>query len=156
MDIHPPRRFWWYVLIAIIVIITIKLAFARGFDNNHINISKQEKTLCLEQNKADFIIKNWIDKLEWYESQNNEDIIIIDTNGKKSFGCLQFQKETFIRQVKKYNILPKAEEQEIMNLILDCKLQKKLAFEMIKHNPDNWKHWRTSVVKKKLGKPPLQ
>ena len=40
-----------------------------------------------------------------------------------------------------------------MDLIFDCAFQKRLAALMIRDNPENWKHWRTTV-QRRIGLPP--
>lgn len=88
----------------------------------------------------------WLDRLQWDESNNNKMLVILDTNNKYSYGCLQFQMATWIEQSKKYNV-----EKEIM----DCETQRYVAKQMIKSNWNNWRHWYTSVTKKTSGKPPV-
>ena len=96
----------------------------------------------------------WIEKLIVLESNGKEDIKILDHNGEHSFGCLQFQKETFEEFGLKYKlIIPDA---ELDNLLYDCDLQKEMARKMIEDNYNNWRHWYTSVKIKKLGLPPHQ
>lgn len=78
----------------------------------------------------------------------------IDSNGKYSYSCLQFQEETFVDRVVRYKLLPDSERTEIMNWIYDCDFQKKVARKMFENEKDAWTHWRTSV-KRGLGKPPV-
>ena len=94
----------------------------------------------------------WLDRLKQQESGGVEHIKHLDSNNKYSFGCYQFQVETFVSYTKRYNLLPESEDAEIENWIYDCTYQRKLAKEMINDNYDNWKHWRTSTGK--VGKPP--
>lgn len=44
---------------------------------------------------------------------------------------------------EKYNLLN--DDSNVDKLIYDCSFQKLLAVEMIKDNPKNWVHWRTSI-----------
>jgi len=88
----------------------------------------------------------WIDKLAKAERCPAKGII--DSNHKMSYGCLCFQKETFIRQTRLY-LMPHATNEEILSKIGNCQFQKKLAYEMIKARPSNTKHWYLSV--KKIG-----
>lgn len=86
----------------------------------------------------------YIERLEFAESSGREDIVIIDTNGKKSYGCLQFQEETFARSAKKYHV---------DSPILDCAAQRFLAREILLHEPHGASNWATSVAR--IGGPPL-
>ena len=104
----------------------------------------------IDQETVNAVIKDaqlaiWIDRLMMLESEGREDIVIVDTNGRLSKGCLQFQDATFNSYAKRYGI-----EGEIMN----CGDQKKLATLMIQENPRNARHWYTSVFKRGLGPPP--
>lgn len=85
----------------------------------------------------------YLELLVHKESEGREDIVIIDTNGKKSYGCLQFQEETFRRYAKKFGVTSD---------ILDCAGQRYLAQEILRTDPRGWVHWQTSVGK--LGRLP--
>lgn len=101
-------------------------------------------------------IDAWIDSLIQLESRGNDRIKILDVNGRYSYGCLQFQMDTFWRYGTKYNILTNADEDNLGTLIYNCDIQKTIAKAMIDENRSNWRHWYTSVTKKKLGPPPLE
>jgi hypothetical protein len=90
----------------------------------------------------------WIEKLAYLESRGREDVQIIDSNGKWSRGCLQFQDETWKRYTRKYGIEA---------TILDCNAQKRLAKEILLHEREGWRNWFTSVSSKGkgLGLPPI-
>ncbi|MDO8515708.1 MAG: hypothetical protein Q7S28_00460 [bacterium] len=94
----------------------------------------------------------WIEKLVLQESGGKENIKIVDKNGYHSYGCLQFQKGTFIAYGTRYGLI--TEDDDINTLIYDCELQKLLAKLMIQDNYGNWRHWYTSSMTKKVGKPP--
>lgn len=96
----------------------------------------------------------WLNKLAIKESEGKTHIKILDHNNYYSYGCLQFQMGTFKSYVKKYGLLPEAEGKELENMVYDCDFQKLLARRMIEDNPNNWRHWYTSVSVKKLGLPP--
>lgn len=96
----------------------------------------------------------WIDSLVAKESEGKAHIKILDHNDRYSYGCLQFQMETFESYIKRYNLLPYAEYSELENMIYDCDFQKLLTRKMIEENPENWRHWYTSVAKRGLGVPP--
>jgi hypothetical protein len=44
---------------------------------------------------------------------------------------------------------------DITPSIYDCDLQKSIAKKMIEEDADNWRHWYTSVMTRKLGTPPV-
>ncbi len=94
----------------------------------------------------------WLEKLIVLESNGRKNIKILDHNGEHSFGCLQFQKETFEEFGLKYKLI--APDDEITDLLYDCQLQKEIAKKMIEDNYNNWRRWYTSVKIKKLGLPP--
>ena len=100
-------------------------------------------------------LAQWIDKLEEYECKDCPiGFSRIDSNGLRSYGCLQFQKDTFLLNLKKYypETYNNIQGNEWQNLIYDCDFQKQLAYKMIKDNPENIWHWALSV-KRGLGKP---
>ena len=96
----------------------------------------------------------WIDKLRYeYETKGYSDEAVktfkhLDTNGRYSYGCLQFQEGTF----RTYALASAVSEWE--RTIYDCNLQKKISRQMILSDYSNWKHWRTSV-ERGLGLPPI-
>lgn len=107
--------------------------------------SEYKETQTVEKDTFDI----WLDKLAIAE--NCPTLGIVDSNGKLSVGQYCFQKNTFITYVKKYNLLPQCEEQEITNWWYDSDFQRLLARKMLEDNISNYDHWRTSV--KKIGKP---
>src|SRR5690606_29192286 len=90
-------------------------------------------------------LEQWLDRLQFDESRTNPLIVILDTNNKYSYGCLQFQMGTWNHYSKLYK-----DDAEIM----DCKAQRSVAKSMIKDNWGDWKHWYTSVTTKTAGYPP--
>jgi hypothetical protein len=98
------------------------------------------------------MLRKWIDALAVAESGNRPWIVHQDRDGGSNYGCLQFRERTFRVFVKKFNLAPNAEPDEVMNLIYDCGFQKRLAARMIRKNCENWKHWRKTV--ERIGLPP--
>lgn len=88
----------------------------------------------------------WIEQIRWEESRGKDLLVILDTNNKYSYGCLQYQMSTWNYYSKKYNV-----DAEIM----DCEAQKEVTRNIIKYEKDGWRNWYTSVTKKGVGKPPL-
>ena len=95
----------------------------------------------------------WIDRLIQIESGGRENIKILDVNGKYSYGCLQFQRATFVGYSKQYGFFGNLKEVDWDKEIMNCRTQKTLLRNMLADDYKNYDHWRNSV--KKLGKPPL-
>ncbi len=101
------------------------------------------------------VLDIWLDKLAAKESEGRSHIKILDHNNRYSYGCLQFQMETFRSYTRKYDLLLNTEDSELENMIYDCDFQKTLARKMIEDDRSNWRNWYTSVSVKKLGLPPM-
>lgn len=103
--------------------------------------------------KSDTFAK-WLNRLEKAESDasGNTRLKVLDNNNEYSYGCLQFQAETFLQYGKQYKLIPR-ELTDVEPLIYSCVLQKELATAMIKGNYKNWQHWRHSV-REVVGLPP--
>jgi hypothetical protein len=99
-------------------------------------------------------LDDWLNQLVNKESNGKASIKILDTNGYYSYGCLQFQMRTFLEYGNKYDVFSNAEIEHLDKLIYDCDFQKRLAKLMIQDNPNNWRHWHTSVTKGGIGLPP--
>ncbi|HSY52466.1 MAG TPA: hypothetical protein VLC46_26935 [Thermoanaerobaculia bacterium] len=104
--------------------------------------TSNESTLTVTQPDA---LDLYIEQLRFAESSGHDDIVIIDTNGKKSYGCLQFQEATFRRSAAKYHV---------EGDILDCATQRHLARAILANEREGWRNWFTSVITKGLGLPP--
>lgn len=102
----------------------------------------------IQQGKKD-ALDLWLDRLAEFESSNRSSVRIVDTNGKHSSGCLQFQDATLsfysLRCFGKPNL----------DRIMDCHYQKALARRMLEDDPRNARHWYTSVYTRGLGEPPV-
>lgn len=79
------------------------------------------------------------------ESGGKKLLVVLDTNKKYSYGCLQYQMATWNHYSKKYGI-----DAEIM----DCDAQIEVTRNIIKYEKDGWRNWWTTVVKKGVGLPP--
>jgi len=88
----------------------------------------------------------WIEQVRHEESGGMDMLVILDTNNKYSYGCLQYQMATWNHYSKKYGV-----DAEIM----DCDAQKEVTRHIIKYENDGWRNWWTTVVKKGVGKPPV-
>lgn len=88
----------------------------------------------------------WIYQVMEKESGGKKLLVVLDTNNKYSYGCLQYQMTTWNYYSKKYDI-----DAEIM----DCDAQIEVTRNIIKYEKDGWRNWWTTVVKKGVGKPPV-
>lgn len=92
-------------------------------------------------------MNQWLDRLETAESQNNTMMVILDTNDRYSYGCLQFQMDTFLTYSKEYGITGE---------MMDCGIQKELATKMIQGDYSAWSNWYNSVKYRGAGYPPKE
>jgi len=99
-------------------------------------------------------LDQWLDALASAESGNRAWVVVRDEDGGYNYGCLQFREKTFRAYVRRYNLAPGLNQDEVMGLAYNCSFQKQLAARMIRENPNNWKHWKKSVLEK-VGLPPL-
>lgn len=127
--------------------------FAMPQGNAVTTVSHGDVTLSVYQSPDE--LDAWLRKLEFLESEGNERATILDVNGMHSFGCLQFQKRTFLEFGEKYGMLSEADRANVDRRIYDCKLQRQIARRMVEDNPNGWEHWYTSVMKRGLGLPPI-
>jgi hypothetical protein len=88
-------------------------------------------------------------KLERCES-GSRNICVIDTNGKKSCGVLQYQLSTYKSFIKRYKLLPEAEDHEIENMWLDPDMQRLATYKALEEDIHNLRHWRNCAVKEGL------
>jgi hypothetical protein len=129
------------------------LGLMLGFEIVPIDTAKNPQSAKRVETAVKDELDLWIEKLAQHE--NCPATGIIDTNHQVSWGILCFQYPTFKRYIRKYNLLPEVEDEELYNWIADSKLQKKLTKIMISDNYNNWRHWYNSVITRKLGKPPV-
>lgn len=101
----------------------------------------------------DLPLKEWLYELEEYESQHRHDIKHLDINDKYSYGCLQFQMETFVWAGMKYGLFASRSDAE--GRIMECSTQHALALAMLKADPLAWRNWYYSVEVRGLGRPPV-
>jgi hypothetical protein len=78
----------------------------------------------------------YIELLAFEESSGREDIDIVDTNGKHSRGCPQFQDATLQSHARKYDLFGDP---------LDCRYQKTLARQILLRG--GWRNWFNSVTR---------
>ncbi len=101
-------------------------------------------------------LRKWLDRLaEEFECPGcASNYKRIDSNGKYSYGCLQFQEATFKAAIRRNKALVGVEDNELMNYIYDCEFQKDLAEIMWQsEGASAYYHWRTSIDRG-LGMPP--
>lgn len=91
----------------------------------------------------DIQINQWLDKLETQESGGKANLDHLDTNGKYSRGCYQFQDSTFAR----YSALL-----DVSGSVYDCAFSRHLTRLIVENDYSAWSNWSNSV--KVIGKPP--
>lgn len=99
-------------------------------DSEKINKTAPKKVLLVE---------DILNSLSYCESRNRDNFRILDTNGKYSYSCFQFQEATFHRYGNLYN-LPHEN-------IYSCKEQREIARKMIEDKL--YSHWKNCM--KKIG-----
>jgi hypothetical protein len=124
-----------YFILWILTLIVFPLSRARA-----------EGPMLSPEQVYDAQMEQWLDRLQSDESGKNPLLVILDTNNKYSYGCLQFQAGTWAPYSRKYDV-----DKEIM----DCSAQRYVAKKMIKDDYNAWRNWFTSVTKKTAGKPPV-
>lgn len=73
-------------------------------------------------------------------SLNPKAVNFKDRDGTASFGLLQFKPETFREYATKYGLLgEKASWNDVMTLIFDEKIQKRLGYLILKNEPEKAK-----------------
>lgn len=97
---------------------------------------------------------NWLSKLARFEYPGAEKYFKhLDSNGKYSYGCLQFQAATFAGMAQKYGIVKAFGD---ASAIYDCSIQKEIARAMFEDDAEAASnHWYTSIYVKGLGLPPV-
>lgn len=129
-----------YALIFFMGIVMFPNTAALGENYNNVDSFEAIVQIAPEEDVQSNKLEIWLDKLADKESGHQADIVVVDVNGKKSYGCFQFQMATWIGMGEKYGFITTPDN------ILDCSLQKQVAFSMIDSRYENWKHWRCSVV----------
>lgn len=92
----------------------------------------------------------WMDELSRFECEGcGPQFRVLDTNGKYSYGCLQYQEATFNGFAEQYGI---------EGDIYDCSVQKALTRALWEDptytTQQKANHWKTSIFTRGLGLPP--
>ncbi len=95
----------------------------------------------------------WLYTLENCESRGREDIKILDSNKKYSYGVLQFQMDTFLREGKKYGLIEaNLTSKEVLEtkMIYDVDLQESIANRILLDGGESHWHncWHTKLKTK--------
>ncbi len=108
---------------------------------------KEEEAVIVVKDSLD----TYLDRLETFECEGcGERYRRLDSNGKYSYGCLQFQEATFNEKADRYKISRPSDES-----IYQCDLQKRVAREMfLGEGAAAGNHWSTSIYRRGLGLPP--
>lgn len=127
------------ILIRTVLFLTLLTGHPANAKNARLVVPYENVLTVTETSPLDL----WIEKLAYAESSGQENIRILDSNNRYSYGCLQFQELTFKSFSERYHLFGD---------LMDCQLQKQIAKRMIQEDPENWRHWYNSV--KLLGPPP--
>lgn len=88
----------------------------------------------------------WLDSLSQCESGGRENITVLDSNNRYSYGILQFQLNTFIGYGKQYGILPQEfTRHESLLLIHNPFVQRAIAREMLSDGLSY--HWKNCAIR---------
>lgn len=128
------------------VLVAASLGSLPWFNVNAVSAPTQISILSPEAISYETSINQWLENLVNQESSGNARIVVLDVNGRYSYGCLQFQRATWDAYRDAYGIT--ADD------IFDCNQQRKLARLMIEDDYSNWRHWFNSVTRYGVGKPP--
>jgi hypothetical protein len=107
------------------------------------------KNISAENPSLNEGILGMVAKLERCES-GSRNICVIDTNGKKSCGVLQYQLSTYKSFIKRYKLLPEAEDHEIENMWLDPDMQRLVTYKALEEDTKNLSHWYNCSKRMKL------
>lgn len=99
----------------------------------------------------------WINALEWCESRGKESAVNPnDKDNTPSYYSFQFKPGTFRYYGELYGVINKGfTDEEIMELIKDQKLQRKIVEYMVNDKSVVWEQQFPDCVKRKIGKPPV-
>ena len=73
------------------------------------------------------------------ESGGNDDVVVLDSNNKYSYGAFQYQMATFKGMMRYYGIASDAEDKELENLIMDPTIQEDLTGRILEDG--GHAHW---------------
>ncbi len=126
-----------FILISLIILLVLSFAIRK----THAEAPDISKAQRYEQD-----ITTWLDKLQKAESESNPMMVILDSNNRYSYGCLQYQMDTWIGDSRTYHIRGE---------MMDCSKQRQLARLTVENEPkDGWRRWYNSVAKRGVGMPP--
>ena len=107
--------------------VLLVMGLVMKFNVSHETYKKEEVQLTKKQ-------QVYLNTLEFCESRGRENIKILDSNHKYSYGILMFQMDTFLANGKKYGILSSdmtAKRAEESRLIYDVDTQERIATQML-------------------------
>lgn len=150
-----------YIQLAIWIFLwTIVLLLGLLAIKTTIGVTQKDENITIEitTNKYDLYLKQLIRFECRHCAYKNNNFKRLDSNGKFSYGCLQFQLRTFISMARRYNIASKEEtDVDIVRHIYECDYQKRIASSMFAENEVKASnHWYTTIYKKGLGLPSEQ
>lgn len=127
-------------LITSVFLIVATFVFAYEEPPSPKRTTERELKTEIQIDPRDPVILEMISKIEHCESRG-KNVRVLDTNNKYSTGVLQFQEDTFIFYVKRFNMLPYAEEGEMLNLMYTPEFQRELAYLILEEDLSNLRNW---------------
>jgi hypothetical protein len=120
----------------------LTLAISVGLSKK--NTEKEKRQLVplevIENHQDDSYYDELVEKLIMCESSGNCLAIVPNDGGSASMGCLQWKPETFKEYALKYGVIgEKASLNYIMTIIWDRKINKYLAVQILKNEPEKAK-----------------
>jgi hypothetical protein len=130
------------ISIFLIFLAILTLAISVGLSKK--NTEKEKRQLVplevIENHQDDSYYDELVEKLIMCESSGNCLAIVPNDGGSASMGCLQWKPETFKEYALKYGVIgEKASLNYIMTIIWDRKINKYLAVQIFKNEPEKAK-----------------
>jgi hypothetical protein len=130
------------ISIFLIFLAILTLAISVGLSKK--NTEKEKRQLVplevIENHQDDSYYDELVEKLIMCESSGNCLAIVPNDGGSASMGCLQWKPETFKEYALKYGVIgEKASLNYIMTIIWDRKINKYLAVQILKNEPEKAK-----------------
>jgi len=129
------------IIIFLMFLATLILAASKWLPKNN---SEGEKSPLVQlevlENQDESYYDELAEKLIMCESSGNCLAIVPMDGGSASMGCLQWKPETFKEYAEKYGVIgEKASLNYIMTIIWDRKINKYLAIQILKNEPEKAK-----------------
>jgi hypothetical protein len=152
-----PKKISIFLVLLIALVLIVSIWLPKKYIKENTNQLVQLEVI--ENHYYDSYYDELAEKLIMCESSGNCLAIVPNDGGSASMGCLQWKPETFKEYALKYGVIgEKASLNYIMTIIWDKKINKYLAVQILKNEPEKAKKlwfncWRK--IHKKYGQPNL-